>query len=80
MYSFRKYYERRSQPPVFAQLVDDYVTATNDLSTEREFLAGVVWDLHDEFQFWQQRMVDISVGGQNYSLARYEVLFIFNKI
>ena len=69
----RVYYTRRSQPPVFAQLVQDYLTWTNDLTTERQFIAGVVWHLDQEFQFWQSTMVNVSVGAETHQLARYWV-------
>ena len=68
---FRVYYTRRSQPPVFAQLVQDYLTWTNDLTTERQFIAGVVWHLDQEFQFWQSSMVNVTVGAETHQLARY---------
>ena len=70
---FRVYYTRRSQPPVFAQLVQDYLTWTNDLTTERQFIAGVVWHLDQEFQFWQSSMVNVTVGAETHQLARYWV-------
>lgn len=69
MNTFRIYYARRSQPPVFTQLVNDYLNWKNDLTTERTVIAGVVWHLHEEFKFWQTRMVNIS----GHQLARYWV-------
>ena len=58
---------------MFAQLVQDYLTWTNDLTTERQFIAGVVWQLDQEFQFWQSTMVNVSVGAETHQLARYWV-------
>ena len=69
----RLYYTRRSQPPVFAQIVHDYITSLDDPTTERTFIASVIWELEQEFQFWQGRMVNISVGSQVHQLARYWV-------
>merc|ERR1711915_1174633 len=39
----------------------------------REFMGEVVWQLHDEFNFWVQRMVSIQKGSKEYKLARYWV-------
>ena len=58
---------------MFAQLVQDYLTWTNDLTTERQFIAGVVWHLDQEFQFWQSSMVNVTVGAETHQLARYWV-------
>ena len=66
---FRLYYTRRSQPPVFTQLVNDYLSSKNDPTTERLDIASVVWHLDQEFKFWQTKMV--SVNG--HQLARYWV-------
>merc|ERR1719410_1665864 len=49
----RVYYTRRSQPPVFTQLVNDYLSSKNDPTTERLDIASVVWHLDQEFKFWQ---------------------------
>ena len=56
---FRLYYTRRSQPPMLTQIVWDYIKWTNDLTTEREFIAGIIWDLHEEFQYWESKMVEV---------------------
>lgn len=69
----RLYYTMRSQPPVFAQMVWDYLNWTNDLTNQRQFIAGIVWQLEAEFQFWQGRMVDITVDNVTHQLARYNV-------
>jgi len=69
----RIYYVKRSQPPLLTQIVWDYLVANDDPVTRREFIAEVVWQLHDEFQFWVQRMVSIQKGSKEYKLARYWV-------
>ena len=69
----RLYYTKRSQPPVFAQIVQDYITSLDDPTTERTFIASVIQELEQEFQFWQDRMVNVSVGNQVHQLARYWV-------
>lgn len=69
----RVYYAKRSQPPLFTQIVWDYLNATNNPRTSREFIAEVIWDLDAEFKFWRSRMVNVSVGGKMYQLARYRV-------
>lgn len=69
----RVYYSRRSQPPMFAQIVQDYIDFTDDLTTRREFISEVVWQLEEEFNFWKQRMVNITTGDKTYQLARYRV-------
>ena len=66
---FRLYYTRRSQPPVFPQLVDDYLQSKNDLTSERLEIASVVWALDQEFKFWQTKMVNV----KGHQLARYWV-------
>ena len=55
------------------QIVWDYLVANDDPVTRREFIAEVVWQLHDEFHFWVQRMVSIQKGSKEYKLARYWV-------
>jgi alpha,alpha-trehalase len=44
----RIYYQDRSQPPLLTLMVDDYVTATGDVS----ILSDAVGLLHQEHQFW----------------------------
>ena len=66
---FRLYYTRRSQPPVFTQLVNDYLSSKNDPTTERLDIASVVWHLDQEFKFWQTKMVIVN----GHQLARYWV-------
>merc|ERR550534_2182416 len=65
----RLYYTRRSQPPVFTQLVNDYLSSKNDPTTERLDIASVVWHLDQEFKFWQSKMVNVN----GHKLARYWV-------
>jgi len=69
----RLYYTRRSQPPMLTQIVWDYIKWTNDLTTEREFIAGIIWDLHEEFQYWESKMVEVKINNETYKLARYWV-------
>eukprot|EP00092_Neocalanus_flemingeri_P028461 GFUD01030905.1.p1 GENE.GFUD01030905.1~~GFUD01030905.1.p1 ORF type:complete len:578 (+),score=170.64 GFUD01030905.1:384-2117(+) len=69
----RVYYTKRSQPPLFIQMVWDYLNATNNPETSRKFIAEVIWKLDEEFKFWQNRMVNVSMGNQTYQLARYRV-------
>ena len=45
----RVYFERRSQPPLFASMVTEYINATNDL----EFLQRHIASLDKEFEFWR---------------------------
>jgi len=69
----RVYYTKRSQPPLFTQMVWDYLTVTNNPETSREFIAEVIWQLDDEFKFWMKRMVNVSMDNKMYKLARYRV-------
>jgi len=69
----RVYYTKRSQPPLFIQMVWDYLSARNDPETSREFIAEVIWQLDEEFKFWLNRTVDIHMGNKTYKLARYRV-------
>jgi len=69
----RVYYEKRSQPPLFTQIVWDYLNVTNNPQTSRGFITEVIWELEEEFNFWRNRMVNVSVGGKVYQLARYRV-------
>jgi len=69
----RLYYTARSQPPVFALMVWDYINSTNDPTTERQFIASIIWSLDKEFQFWEARMVSVSRGNVTHKLARYWV-------
>merc|ERR1719431_620569 len=67
------YYTKRSQPPLFPQMVQDYLDATDDQVHAREFMAEVIWQLDTEFQFWSERMVEVELGGKVHKLARYHV-------
>jgi len=69
----RLYYMRRSQPPMLTQIVWDYIKWTNDLAREREFIAGIIWDLHEEFQYWEKKMVEVKINNQTHRLAKYWV-------
>jgi len=69
----RVYYTKRSQPPLFTQMVWDYLNTTNNPETSREFIAEVIWQLDDEFKFWMKRMVNVSMDSKVYKLARYRV-------
>ena len=54
-------------------MVWDYLNTTNNPETSREFIAEVIWQLDDEFKFWMERMVNVSVDSKVYKLARYRV-------
>ena len=45
----RVYYERRSQPPLFASMVAEYLNATDDVV----FLQKHISSLDAEFDFWK---------------------------
>jgi neutral trehalase len=66
-------YTKRSQPFLFMQMVWDYLNVTNNPETSREFIAEVIWQLDDEFKFWMNCMVNVSMDGKMYKLARYSV-------
>ncbi|XP_015742880.1 trehalase isoform X2 [Python bivittatus] len=66
----RVYYERRSQPPLLSLMMESYLSHTNDT----EFLQENIHLLEAEYHFWQDhRAVNISAGGKQYSLNRYNV-------
>ncbi|KAI0136388.1 glycoside hydrolase family 37 protein [Xylariales sp. AK1849] len=66
----RLYYLDRSQPPVLAQMVKTYVEYTNDSS----ILERAVPLLIKEHDFWMQnRTVEITSGGNSYTLNHYNV-------
>jgi len=69
----RVYYNRRSQPPLFPHMVQDYLTAKDDKEHERELLAEVIWALDEEYLWWEKRMTEVEVGGTKHKLARYKV-------
>ncbi|KAJ3046211.1 hypothetical protein HDV00_000023 [Rhizophlyctis rosea] len=69
----RIYYLNRSQPPLLAQMVDTYISLTNDTSILSTWLPT----LDKEYKFWQtNRTVTFTVPGKssNYLLQRYDVL------
>lgn len=45
----RVYYLRRSQPPLFAGMIYEYIEATKDF----EFLKTILPAVIEEFRFWQ---------------------------
>ena len=53
----RLYYVRRSQPPVFPLMVMDFVNSTQDPTTERQFIASIIWSVsYQRLSFyWQGR-------------------------
>ena len=54
-------------------MVWDYLNVTDNPETSREFIAEVIWQLDEEFKFWMDRMVNVSMGNKTYQLARYRV-------
>merc|ERR1719222_1630723 len=69
----RVYYNRRSQPPLFPHMVQDYLAANDDKEHERELLAEVIWALDEEYKWWEGRMEEVEVAGTKHKLARYKV-------
>ncbi|XP_043849486.1 trehalase [Dromiciops gliroides] len=66
----RVYYLQRSQPPLLALMMDRYLAYTNDVP----FLRENIGTLELELEFWMQnRSVNISHNGENYTLNRYYV-------
>ncbi|XP_061448855.1 trehalase isoform X2 [Rhineura floridana] len=66
----RVYYERRSQPPFLTLMMESYMKHTNDT----DFLRSNLQVLEAEYRFWQDhRAVNVSFGGKEYSLNRYDV-------
>ncbi|KAL8173489.1 UNVERIFIED_CONTAM: hypothetical protein K2H54_002624 [Gekko kuhli] len=74
----RVYYERRSQPPFLALMMEAYLERTRDLAFLNESLPL----LEKEYRFWQeQRAVNVSLGAaaageeeeEEYALNRYHV-------
>lgn len=62
----RKYYERRSQPPMLIPMMDRYVNVTGDV----EFLRSKVHLLEKELLFWLDNRT-VRVRGR--TLARFNV-------
>jgi alpha,alpha-trehalase len=66
----RVYYKRRSQPPLFVSMVEEYFNATNDITFLNENLPR----LDREFAFWREnRMRLVQSGGRRYDMAVYNV-------
>ena len=49
--------------------MEDYLNSKNDLTSERIEIASIVWELDQEFKFWQTKMVNV----KGHQLARYWV-------
>jgi len=71
----RVYYVKRSQPPLFSQMVDDYVKSESarDPTITRELMGDYIWEMEKEFKFWMKRFVNVTVKSQTYQLAAYHV-------
>lgn len=66
----RVYYTRRSQPPLYIAMMDEYHKATQD----DEFILAGLNSMVKEFMFWiEHRTVTVSKKGKSYKLARYNV-------
>nr|XP_056716804.1 trehalase [Euleptes europaea] len=66
----RVYYQRRSQPPFLTLMMEAYLKHTGDLA----FLNASLGVLEEEYRFWQeQRAVNVTFAGQEYSLNHYSV-------
>lgn len=66
----RVYYQRRSQPPFLALMIESYITTTNDTA----FLKECIGPLDKEYEYWMtNRSVSFAYGGKNHSLNRYYV-------
>lgn len=64
----RTYYINRSQPPLFIQMVDEYVKATGD----EQFVKDNWKFLVREFEYWaQHHFTTVVKNGQTYRLARF---------
>ncbi|KAJ3039172.1 hypothetical protein HK097_002919 [Rhizophlyctis rosea] len=68
----RIYYLNRSQPPMLTQMVDTYISVTNDVSR----LTSWLQTLDNEYRFWKaNRTVSFTTpGGKSVYLLRYDVL------
>uniref|UniRef100_A0A914YQJ2 Trehalase n=1 Tax=Panagrolaimus superbus TaxID=310955 RepID=A0A914YQJ2_9BILA len=59
---------RRSQPPLFTQMIADYFNKTKDI----QFLKSVLPLLKKEMQFWENnRTINITFDGNNHSFFQY---------
>ena len=69
----RIYYEKRSQPPMLAMMVDDYRKHPNTPSADRDsILQDVLPALKIEHQFWMtKRNVTVKVDGQEFAMNVY---------
>ena len=66
----RIYYTRRTQPPLFISMVDDYYEATKNKS----FIEENIKYLDQEFNYWMvNRTQTVTVNGKQHVLARYNV-------
>ncbi len=66
----RIYYTRRSQPPLFIAMVDEYYRETKD----KAFLLENIASMDREFKFWINNRTEVKrQGGKNYRVAVYNV-------
>uniref|UniRef100_A0A183C2J6 Trehalase n=1 Tax=Globodera pallida TaxID=36090 RepID=A0A183C2J6_GLOPA len=62
---------RRSQPPLFSQMIADYFDATGNKSFLAEYLPRAELELN----WWREnRSVELELDGQRYSLFRYKAI------
>ncbi|XP_064611935.1 trehalase-like isoform X2 [Liolophura sinensis] len=65
----RVYLLERSQPPLLASMVEDYIIATGD----NQFLDEVLPALEQEYVFWTEyRGINIAKNGETFRLQRYQ--------
>ncbi len=66
----RIYFVRRSQPPLFIAMVEEYFNATNDVA----FLNTHLPRMDNEFLFWMNdRIKVVEKDGRKYDMAVYNV-------
>ncbi|KYM85636.1 Trehalase [Atta colombica] len=65
----RVYYLSRSQPPLLIPMVAKYYDHTKD----RKFLKKNIAILEKEFEYWQNKTVDVRKNGKIYKMAHYVV-------
>lgn len=63
----RKYYTSRSQPPLFAFMVNEYIKATNNT----EWLHKNIASIEKELQFWLNKFTCLKKGEKDYHVCRY---------
>ena len=66
----RKYYMRRSQPPLLGLMMESYYDATHDVAFVKKHIAT----LEKEYRFWTHRRsvhFEHKRSGKTYVLARY---------